>query len=285
MPLLRGSSDKTVSANIAELIRSGRPKDQAVAIAMREAGRQRRADGGPVLAEEARAAAALRMRDAVRRRGLGDQLPLPPAGEPTPLLTPERLRHSDGEIRMARSTGDMALTGYASGGRLPDMMRMNAPRLPAVRTTPHVGAITGKTPGRADMRPMKVQAGSFVVPAAAVSHLGDGNTLAGNEVLSRMFKQGPYGIPLKKGRGGGGPGIPRPPRLPRMNLGGMPPEASEAEEVPIYAADGEHIIAPEQVAALGGGDLKRGHEFMRQWVKDILADAAKTIRNLPPPKR
>jgi hypothetical protein len=41
MPLKKGSSDKTVSENIAELVRSGRPQDQAVAIAMREAGRAR----------------------------------------------------------------------------------------------------------------------------------------------------------------------------------------------------------------------------------------------------
>jgi len=38
MPLKKGSSKKTISANIAELIRSGRPRDQAVAIAMRTAG-------------------------------------------------------------------------------------------------------------------------------------------------------------------------------------------------------------------------------------------------------
>lgn len=42
MPLRKGKSDKAVSQNIAELRRSGRPKDQAVAIAMREAGRTRK---------------------------------------------------------------------------------------------------------------------------------------------------------------------------------------------------------------------------------------------------
>jgi uncharacterized protein len=33
MPLLKGSSKKIISKNIAELIRSGKPRDQAVAIA------------------------------------------------------------------------------------------------------------------------------------------------------------------------------------------------------------------------------------------------------------
>lgn len=42
MSLKKGKSKKTISGNIAELIRSGRPKDQAVAIAMREAGKGRK---------------------------------------------------------------------------------------------------------------------------------------------------------------------------------------------------------------------------------------------------
>lgn len=39
MPLKKGKSDAVVSANIGELVKSGRPQKQAVAIAMREAGR------------------------------------------------------------------------------------------------------------------------------------------------------------------------------------------------------------------------------------------------------
>ena len=39
MPLQRGSSKATISANIGELVRSGRPQKQAVAIAYSEARR------------------------------------------------------------------------------------------------------------------------------------------------------------------------------------------------------------------------------------------------------
>ena len=42
MPLRKGSSDKTVSANIRELKKSGRPTKQAVAISLRQAGRSRK---------------------------------------------------------------------------------------------------------------------------------------------------------------------------------------------------------------------------------------------------
>jgi hypothetical protein len=39
MPLKKGSSDETVSQNISELVHSGRAQDQAIAIAMHQAGR------------------------------------------------------------------------------------------------------------------------------------------------------------------------------------------------------------------------------------------------------
>lgn len=42
MPLAKGSSDDVISRNIAELIGSGRPKGQAVAIAYKQAGRNKK---------------------------------------------------------------------------------------------------------------------------------------------------------------------------------------------------------------------------------------------------
>ena len=42
MPLKKGQSSATVSSNIKELMASGRPQKQAVAIAMKEAGKDKR---------------------------------------------------------------------------------------------------------------------------------------------------------------------------------------------------------------------------------------------------
>ena len=41
MPLKKGSSKKVISENIRELVRGGHPRKQAVAIAMKKAGKSR----------------------------------------------------------------------------------------------------------------------------------------------------------------------------------------------------------------------------------------------------
>jgi hypothetical protein len=42
MPLKKGKSKAAISENIAELIRSGRPKKQAIAISMSKAGKSKK---------------------------------------------------------------------------------------------------------------------------------------------------------------------------------------------------------------------------------------------------
>jgi len=46
MPLLKGNSKATMSANIAKLVKEGRPQKQAVAIAYSEAGEKRKRKNG-----------------------------------------------------------------------------------------------------------------------------------------------------------------------------------------------------------------------------------------------
>lgn len=46
MPLKTGKSKKAISYNISELMHSGRPQKQAIAIAMSKAGKKRRVKRG-----------------------------------------------------------------------------------------------------------------------------------------------------------------------------------------------------------------------------------------------
>ena len=42
MPLMKGSSKQAISSNISELMHSGRPQAQSIAIAMKKAGKSRK---------------------------------------------------------------------------------------------------------------------------------------------------------------------------------------------------------------------------------------------------
>lgn len=118
----------------------------------------------------------------------------------------------------------------------------------------HSGPIHGSTPGRVDTIEMSVPGESFIVPADVVSALGEGNTHAGFKVLGQMFPAPP------QGRAMGGP-------------------------VPIITAAGEYAVHPSHVQRVGGGDFKKGHEALRDFVSIVRAKHIKTLQRLPKPVR
>lgn len=144
--------------------------------------------------------------------------------------------------------------------------------------SPTSGLIASTVPGRTDRHAMRVRPGSFIVPADIVSGVGQGNTLAGAKLLGEALKTGPYGSKLPKPVRGG-IGLPRPPRLARFDAGGTVPETD------ILTAGGEMVIDPEQVAALGEGDIKLGTKHLHNMVASLRKQIIAEMQKLPGTKR
>lgn len=159
----------------------------------------------------------------------------------------------------------------------------------AARNLHREGMIKSPVPGRTDKLPMKVPAGAYVLPADIPSAIGQGNTMAGGQILNKMFSSGPYGLPtIKGGRGGPRAGINFKMRMPKADGGevelGSEPEI-EDDHVPIIAAGGEYIIHPEVVKALGDGDIGKGHKTLDAFVLHTRKEHIKTLKSLPRPKK
>ena len=144
------------------------------------------------------------------------------------------------------------------------------------RNIGHSGGINSGVGGRTDHLPISAQKGAYVMPADVVSALGQGNSRAGTGVLDRMFKSGPYGVGLSRGRSGGLRSPIAPP---------APAKYADGGAVPIMAAGGEYVVDPETVASVGGGDIDHGHAILDQFVTQTRADNINTLKSLPGPQR
>lgn len=159
----------------------------------------------------------------------------------------------------------MAAPKLARGPGLPGIPK---PPHMAEGGTVHVGPIVSAVPGRTDRHDMKLESGSYVIPAQAVSHLGQSNTLAGFKALDRIVARihTGHGLPAPKvGRAHGG------------NVGTDP--------VDVVTAGGEYVFKPETCRLIGAGDVTRGHEKLDRWVNKIKADHIKTLKRLPGPAK
>ena len=196
MPLKKGSSQKTVGSNISELIHTGRPQKQAIAIALKTA-------------------------------------------------------------RESHARGGASFFGNPGEGSTEKI---------------HVGPIHSPVAGRTDHLPMHVPSGAYVIPADIISAMGEGNTMAGFRVANTIFSRAP--------EMSGMPGVDAQLGIPRKADGG----ATEPP-VPIVAAGGEYVIAPEDVVHIGEGNLDNGHQVLDSFVKKMRAKTVETLKKLPGPKK
>ncbi len=147
------------------------------------------------------------------------------------------------------------------------------------------GLIAAYSPGRTDTMNMEPLAGSYIIPADVISGLGEGNTLAGSAVMDRVLSSGPHGTQMPRGEHGRGP--PQPPRIVerQFQAKGGTTEGADGSRVPIVAAGGEYKVSPDQVRALGRGNIKRGHDILDHFVLEVRRRTVRDLKKLPPPKK
>jgi hypothetical protein len=169
---------------------------------------------------------------------------------------------------------------YDMGGSMPSepfYVRSDAREMDGI---PHTsGLFNSAGAGRTDILNRDVPAGGYVVPADVVAGLGEGNTMAGANVIQKMMSTGPYGTPLPRGQSRG-PRIPSPPHEYREPHAG----GGRSEAVPVKTAGGEFFIHPEDIQAKFG-DLDRGHKILDAWVLHERKKHIKTLQKLPGPKK
>jgi hypothetical protein len=123
----------------------------------------------------------------------------------------------------------------------------------------HTGPIIGDTGGRADKRPMHVPDGAYILTADHCSAMGEGNTLAGFKALAKMF-----------------------PKSAAAHEKDEPAKRAAGGKVPIYAADGEFAIHPDDIKDRWG-DLDKGHRILDHWQTSERQNHIDTLKNLDPP--
>jgi hypothetical protein len=169
---------------------------------------------------------------------------------------------------------------YADGGNSGFNPERGAAFGLAKQATSGSGMIKSPIPGRTDKINLNVPSGAYVIPADIPSAIGQGNSEAGGNILGKMLTKGPYGMNIPKSKG---------PRIGarHASLSKMMHFASGGDvgqTTPIIAAGGEYIVHPQDVAALGNGDIDVGHKILDAFVKHIRSKHIKTLQKLKPPK-
>jgi len=142
------------------------------------------------------------------------------------------------------------------------------------------GLLNSAVPGRTDQLPTTVAAGSHVIPADVISGLGQGSTMSGANIFNHILKTGPWAtqnLPLHHGSG--------TPRAPATFHQQAKKGGAEHKPTKIIAAGGEVVVSPDDVRAIGGGDIDKGHKLLDNMIRTIRKQVAKQMLKLPGPKQ
>lgn len=177
---------------------------------------------------------------------------------------------------------------YAEGGFNPE--KAASIGLARKASTPP-GLIKSSIPGRTDKINANVPAGAYIIPADIVSGMGQGNTDAGGAVLGKLMNRGPYNMNLPRSAARMGPrhsSLGFTAKMPfgsgKMKQPGFADGGVSDNPTPIVAAGGEYVVHPDQVRALGAGDLDIGHDILDAFVKHQREQNIAKLRKLPGPK-
>lgn len=172
----------------------------------------------------------------------------------------------------------------------------------AARQDMSTGYLHGSTFGRADHLTTQAPGGAYVVPADVVSGLGEGNSMAGANVIQRMLETGPYGTPLPRAVHGRGPpqGV-RPPAPYQergygyATRGGHVGHDGVGKPVPVKFSHGEFVLTPQQVMRIARAHygwrlprdeaMKAAHELLDKWVVAKRKETAQKMLKLPGPTK
>jgi len=165
MPLAKGSSQKVISSNISELVHSGRPQKQAIAIALSEARKKRAYGGQTVLGSTAPAKTHV---GAIRSHVAGrtDHLPMHvPSGS---YVIPADIVSSMGE------------GNTAAGFQVLDKVLKQYGHSPEARAS---GGVTDE-----HQVPIVAAGGEYVIPPEVVKSIGNGDMELGHSELDTFVK-------------------------------------------------------------------------------------------------
>ena len=248
MPLQSGSAPAVVSNNIRELIASGHPHAQAVAIAFHNAHPEHRAMGGMTPRMPAITS---------HPAGLG-----PVRAPHTAIHVPSMLpRRDDG----------------GSVGPTPGLQPSNANSSPVAQS--YIQRFAQMSPEQ--LQEMVARLGNS--PLAGIAQ----QVLKQKQVMQQAPSYAQTAQPTPLSPDGGQQTQPQAPIQQPTQQGGMQQAARGGETkpntVPILAAGGEFVIEPSHVARWGDGDIKEGHRRLDKFVVEARKDIIKTMSKLRGP--